>query len=477
MPTAVTSKAPTAAAIYARISQDRTGAGLGVARQETDCRAWAEKNGWTVVAVYTDDDLSAYKRRKPRPGYLRLVEAIRSGEHDGLIAWHPDRLHRRNAELEPFIEVVEGTGLTFGMVMAGHFDLNTANGRLLARITGAVDEHESDHKSERIRRKHLELAQNGKVPGGGIRPFGYEADRVTVRESEADLIREAAERVLAGDGLRTICNDWTSRGVATVTGAQWQGVTLRRLLRSGRIIGWREHHGQLVAEAEWPAIIDPETGRRLRRLLDDPARNKYDTTSHKYLLSGMVVCGNCGGKVVMVARPVMRKGHRYRRYGCVTDKGGCNSCGIGAEPLEDLITEAVFIRLDTPALAKAVARRKSKPKKGIHFDDVPIIEARMSELAEMYAAGELNRAEWSTARAGLTERLDEARKVEAQSIRDEAAVEPLRQPDVLRREWPSLSLEKKRKVLGTIIDHITIAPTSKANNKFDPDRVDVTWKI
>jgi hypothetical protein len=51
---------PVRAAIYVRISSDRTGAGLGVARQEEDCRALCERLGWQVVRVYPDNDVSAY---------------------------------------------------------------------------------------------------------------------------------------------------------------------------------------------------------------------------------------------------------------------------------------------------------------------------------------------------------------------------------------------------------------------------------
>ena len=54
------------AAIYVRISQDRGGAGLGVERQEHECRALAQRLGWTVVDVYCDNDLSAFSgRRRP----------------------------------------------------------------------------------------------------------------------------------------------------------------------------------------------------------------------------------------------------------------------------------------------------------------------------------------------------------------------------------------------------------------------------
>jgi DNA invertase Pin-like site-specific DNA recombinase len=64
---------PATAAIYCRISKDRTGAGLGVERQLGDCQALADCLGWTVSGIYVDNDLSAYTRRKPRPDYQRLL--------------------------------------------------------------------------------------------------------------------------------------------------------------------------------------------------------------------------------------------------------------------------------------------------------------------------------------------------------------------------------------------------------------------
>ena len=70
---------PQRAAIYCRISDDREGRGLGVARQEDECRALAERLGWSVTHVYRDNDLSAYRGRR-RPGYQALLEAVKQGE-------------------------------------------------------------------------------------------------------------------------------------------------------------------------------------------------------------------------------------------------------------------------------------------------------------------------------------------------------------------------------------------------------------
>src|SRR4051812_38035042 len=81
------------AVVYVRISRDRVGAGLGVERQEQDCRLLAARVGAEVVQVFVDNDLSAFSG-KPRPGYQSLLAAIAAGSVDTVLAWHTDRLHR-----------------------------------------------------------------------------------------------------------------------------------------------------------------------------------------------------------------------------------------------------------------------------------------------------------------------------------------------------------------------------------------------
>jgi len=227
-------------AIYCRISDDREGAGLGVARQELDCRQRAAVLGWTVAGVYVDNDLSAYSS-KNRPEYQRLLADLRAGRADAIIAWHTDRLHRSPRELEEFIDVCEKHSVAVETVRAGPVDLSTPAGRAVARTLGAWARYESEHRAERSKRKALELAQAGKHSGGGTRAYGYEPDRLTIREDEAVVVREGARRVLAGEPIRAITRDLNSRGVPTATGKQWTATTLKRLLVSGRISGQREH--------------------------------------------------------------------------------------------------------------------------------------------------------------------------------------------------------------------------------------------
>lgn len=459
---------PKRTAIYARISKD-DGTALGVKRQEADCRALAERRGWEVAEVVVDNDTSAYSG-KVRKGYTTVIDGIEAGTFDSLVIWHPDRLHRSPVELEHFIDVVERTGVAVATVTAGDVDLSTPEGRLTARIVGSVARKESEDKSRRLRRKHLELAEAGKISGGGRRPFGYEADKLTIRGSEAVEIRQAVARVLAGESLRSISLDWNDRDVATVTGAAWHPTTVKRLLCSPRIAGLRGHQGKIVGPAVWPGIIDADDGAKVRSILTARPTMR---TARTYLLTGFVWCGRCN--VPMTSAPVKRKGHRYPRYACPLDRGGCGRCGIAGGPLDDQVTADLLHVLDTQALAEAVAAQP-EPGQPDPVDVTAQLEARMVELAEMFAAGDIGRAEWTTARDALDRRLTDARTEVADDARDHGAAALVAGEADLRGAWDRWTLDQRRAVIGTVIDRILIAPTTQQNNRFDVDRITIEWR-
>ena len=137
MKTTQTGGSRTRAVIYCRISQDRTGAGLGVDRQRQDCEALAERNGWQVVEVYVDNDVSAYSG-KLRKDYRRMLTDLDQGAATVVIVWHTDRLTRSIVELEEYIELSDRRGIATHTVQAGTIDLATPSGRMTARILGAV---------------------------------------------------------------------------------------------------------------------------------------------------------------------------------------------------------------------------------------------------------------------------------------------------------------------------------------------------
>src|SRR5207244_9341412 len=138
---------------------------------------------------------------------------VEAGLRDAVICVDLDRLTRRPVELEAFMDLAERHGVALANV-SGNTDLSTSDGRLTARIMGAVARQESERKGERMAREAEQAAHNG-VPRGSRRPFGYAPDRVTICEAEAELIRAAAQRVLDGASVASIARDWNERQIAT----------------------------------------------------------------------------------------------------------------------------------------------------------------------------------------------------------------------------------------------------------------------
>ncbi|MEU8250870.1 recombinase family protein [Nonomuraea sp. NPDC048916] len=433
------------AAIYCRISQDREGAGLGVARQEADCRALVERKGWTVVDVYPDNDVSAYSGA-PRPAWKRLLADIEDGTVDAIVCWHVDRLTRSPRELEDVIDLADRRGVELATV-TGEIDLATPTGRLIARMLGAAARHEAEHKAERQKRQRRQSAEAGKVSGGGMRPYGYAEDRVTVIDEEAEVIREAARRLLAGESLSSVCRDFRKREITTPAGGQWIPTTLRRLLASARISGRREHTprsaaettrpllGEIVADAVWPAIISATDSDRLRTLLSNPGRDfrAQAATGRTYLLSGILRCGRCGWR--MNGRP--RSG--VPRYVCpnVPGTAACGGVATNAARTDEYVRDMVLTALDSPELAKRV-RHQAGDDDGL-AEEVRADEEQLEELAQAWAAREISRKEWMAARAPIDARLEKSRAQLARMSRTSPLLGFIGTAEEMLGRWEAMS--------------------------------------
>jgi DNA invertase Pin-like site-specific DNA recombinase len=460
--------------LYARISSDRDGDGLGVRRQELDCEALAERLGWLVVDRYVDNDVSAY-RGKARPEYRRLLEDIAARQLDALVVWHLDRLHRHPRELEDFFEVIDAAGGVKMATVSGETDLGTHDGRLMARIQGAVARKESDDKSRRVKRKAQELAAAGKVSGGGTRPFGYEPDKRTIRESEAAVIRDCVTRLLAGESIRSLAADLNARGVPTVTGRPWKTQTLRTILMNPRISGQRTHHGEIANPvADWPAIITPAQTQQIRAKLTDPAR-RTNRTARRYLLVRLLKCERCGE--TLVSRPTS---NGTRRYVCAKGPNfsGCGRTYIKADELERFVTEAVLYRLDSPELAAALNGASDDPDAERLQALVDEEQAQLDELARLHGEKQIGLSEWLAARAPVEQRLTAARKQLGRLGRATVLNGHVGNGAELRERWAGLDLTRQTAIVAAVLDHVVVGPTRRqGSNRFDESRLTPVWRV
>lgn len=467
--------APQRAAIYARISEDRTGAELGVQRQTEDCQALAAAQGWDVVEVFTDNDMSAYSG-KPRPGYLKMLDAMAAGSVDVVLAWHTDRLHRSPLELEEYISLSEKRAVTTRTVQAGELDLSTASGRMTARIHGAVSRQESEHKAERIRRKAQELALAGKWMGGS-RPFGWQiVNRVpVVDEAEAAIVREAHSHVLAGLSLGSFIQSLAERGIQTARGGAWSYATLRQMLMRPRNAGLAEWEGEVVGASEFPAIVERHIWEATCAMLSDPARRRSRTNKVKHLLAGIALC-EC-------LRPVKsgqikdRKGVKHMIYRC--SESGPGHVNKRMSYVDEHVERLILLFLARAAHAAATAPVDPAVIDGLRMDETAHRE-RLNEAARLFGSGAIDGEQLSEMSKGIKAKLSAIQEQLAELDATNAKREQLDVPTGIdwtdtssAKEWYGLHVERKRAWIRSRFVIVLHRHSRGSARIFDPGTVQI----
>jgi site-specific DNA recombinase len=448
------------AAIYVRISQDRTGAGLGVDRQERDCRKLADSLGWQVVNVFCDNDISAYSG-KARPQYKALLDAIEAGAVKGVLAWHPDRLHRSPRELETYIDASERHGVVTHTVQAGMWDLSTPSGRMVARQLGAVARYESEHKGERIRAARQQQAKAGGFHGG-IRPYGFERDGLTIRPDEAAELRKAVEQIVSGVSLRAIVRDLNARGVPTATGkGRWTAIALSDTIQRPRTAGLSSYKGEIVGTAQWPAIVPEETWQAACAILTDPARRTN---------------GGCGEADLRVSS----SNGKRRAYRCRSRERADTGGHVSREATAlDAFVEAVMVeRLSRPCLVHEAIAADSTANVAELRAESDALRVRQEQLAEAFAEGDITQA----ALAAGSKRIEERAEQIAAQLAVIGGKSPLdalahAEPADMAAEWAKLTLGQKRAVIDYLCT-VTVLKMGKSRGHlgFDPAGVRIEWK-
>lgn len=438
-------------AIYLRQSLDRgmgtEDEGRAVARQLTACKRLAKERGWDVVAVYRDNAKSA-SGRKPRPEWLRMLADAKAGEFDVIVAMHMDRLTRTLGDYLPLAELAEhhGVGTT---TVSGDLDLTTDMGQTIAGLLAVVANGEIKRKGARQTEAALQTAMEGKA-GKGPRPFGYENDKTTVRESEAKWVRDAYDNVLSGQSLRSIAAEMNAAGLTTTRGRPWTNAAVRRLLLRERNAGLRIYRGEVIPDvkAEWAGLVDADTFNSVRHVLGNASRRttKESAGSRRWVGTGRYLCGVCGDGTTMASNYTV--GGR-RVYVCRTSKHLTRDATMIDEYVEDIVVE----RLSRDDAADLLDDPES-PDTGALRTQARQLEKKLDALAEDYTDGLISR---SQLKAGTERARAALKEIDAQTVHSDRrrilgdVVHP-GDPDAVRKVWDDLSVDRRGAIIDVLVE-------------------------
>ena len=492
------------AAIYTRISRDEAGTGQKVEDQETDCRALAERLGLDVVEVFTDNDIAA--TRASRRGRIRrrwhdLLDAVRAGQVDVVLATEPERLQREMSDLLEYIKVCQSRGVLTYTVRGGNFDLSNPDGIMTAQIVTATKQAEAEKIKQRARAARVHKVGRGEWVGGR-RPFGYEPDGVTVRQVEAQALQRAAVHILTGGSLNAACADLNKRKIRTSTDKEWKPTELRRVLlrprnaglSQHRVCGQEQERGQhhhtdacveIVGKAQWPPILDEDVWRGVVAVLKNPARRTNTTTAHRWLMSGRARCGwtgpdgeVCGGPIKSFsAHSKKRKTGPRPVYTCSSNKHVIRN----AAEVDAFVEAVILERLQRPDAADLLAPDRKGDTAGLHLRDAAL-QARLDELGRLAGEGVIDPSQLVQATAVIRRQREEITAQLGAKTAGSVLAGVADAPDPAQ-VWKGLDLSRKRAIVGVLVD-VVILPARKGRppgwrpgeTYFDPATVEITWR-
>lgn len=462
---------------YLRVSQDGSGRERSNDEQHHENDRWLSRSGdlsWSDLPAYRDVGSASKFQTRSRDAFDQLISDLAGGRFgaDVLLLWIGSRGSRKASEWITLVELCEENGVQIAVTTDDRmYDPASPRDRK-SLLESAIDaEYDTAKISQMVRRAMRANAEAG-LHHGGRRPYGYTHDGKHINADERAVILECVDRVLAGESARAIATDLNARQITTASGKAWHPNALMRILSGPRIVGQRIHHERIMeTAAEWPAIIDIDTHRRLVAVFTSrsPVGRRGRTP---WLLSGVLRCELCGGGLFG-----QQDVHGTRRYVCRKAPGakGCGRLVIKADPVEQILGELCEERL-----ADVKARRDAAggPGREDEIGQLERIAAMRVEIATDYAAGLLSRSQRLEDVAALDRRQVELERALATKVHQSAPLDFVMTDGVAGRPWRDLETEEKRRIVTALVDHVEVGPTTRrGSTRFEPARVAAPGRI
>lgn len=316
---------------------------------------------WNYVEGYADHGISGTKDEH-RPEFMRMIEDCKKGKINKILVKSISRFARNTVDTLKYVREIRELGVSI-FFETQNIDTMSPGGEVLLTILAAMAEQESRIISSNVKWSYEKRFKDGKVIINTAKQLGYKKvkDEYVIVESEAEIVRKIFMEYLSGLSVRQIATNLNNDGIKTKLGSTWSPSAIERLLDNEKYTGnailgktykqdvldkarqknkgqakmfyVRNSHPEIISQEVFD-MVQAEKKRRLAlRSSANTGRGKY---SYKYPLSGILVCGECGGKLRRYGR-VKADGTKVPLWICVEHQKNINNCSMKAVKEEDII--------------------------------------------------------------------------------------------------------------------------------------------
>lgn len=372
------------AGLYARVSSEEQAVeGISIEAQLSDLREEAKRRGYIVVGEFVDNGVSGTLFDE-RDELQRLLELVKRDKVDIILFVKLDRWFRSVRHYMNVQTILEEHNVAWRTLWES-FETESAVGKLMVTQMLAFAEFEVDNTKLRIN-KVFDYKRSKREALSGKVPFGYKiVDKHMVPDEEkAEIARKVFDLYVE---TGNICE------VIRLT----EGYGLPRSQRGLKcMLQNRKYIGEAYGYTDYcEPIIDERTFYLVQDLL---GKNVTRNQTRDYIFTGMIVCKDCGKKMVGTTDLYKRTGTRYKIYRCFqhyrTIKMCPNSKQINEHKLEKYLLQyleefaigSVDVGKDTESVdyKRLIANTEKKlgKLKDLYLNDLISLEEYKKDVAE-----------------------------------------------------------------------------------------------
>ena len=403
--------------LYVRVSTtEQAEEGYSVEEQAQKLRAYCVAMGYKINRVAVDPGYSGASL--DRPGIKEVIADVKRGRCRKVIVWKLDRLSRSQKDTLVLLEdVFFPNGCAF-VSLNENFDTATTIGRCIVGVLAAFAQMERENIKMRTSMGKAAAIRSGRY-AGPCAPFGYQyqwkenGKREIVPDPYASMIvKEIYALYNSGASIGEVARHCDEKYGCFANVTSDHATRVSRLMRNPVYAG-RVHIGPEVFEGMHTALVSLEAWQAANARLADNVQ-AFDRGHRAGLLSGMIFCGCCGGR--MSSRRVGWKDNKYDVYMCysvskcskhmIVDPDCRNRKKKPRVPeLDETILNEIGKLAADPAAFDALKNDPEEPeeKAGAVSDRLAEVEKQISRLLNLYQTGVVELEELQPRLADLKE--------------------------------------------------------------------------
>ncbi len=483
-------------ASYCRVSTDRDDQANSFQAQQRYFRAYIDQHpDWELYEVYADEGITGTSTRR-RVQFNRMIRDAYAGKFQLILTKEVSRFSRNILDTISYTRELKAIGVGVRFLLDG---INTLRGdaEMYLSIMASIAQEESRKTSSRVVWGQTRQMERGVVFGPSLLGYDAAGGRLTVNPEGAELVRlifhkYALEELSAGQIARFLSAEGyrTSRG-----NPRWSASTVVKILKNEKYVGdliqkktytpdylthekrrnqgavplvtIRNHHEPIVSRELWALAQE-----RLRH--SGAHRTGNDGHSNRYLFSGKIRCGACGGSFVGRFK-YLPDGRKIRRWRCGRAAAGRASCQIGRLVRDDdalemlraairslsMDTESVIGNVTALALAAVRSSEEAPGESARHISaGMERIRQRREAVLDSYFAHEITVSDMQAMCQRYDDELDRLRRQWETCQRREDGRSPAALREDIRSAVKSiLCAETESRVFyRSMLDGLTVFP-------------------